>query len=147
MVKSRPQPLYPREGDPASILQEAGLGPAPSWTGGENLATNGIRSPARPARWKSPYQILIHRIFKNERRQFAWTVLLNLALAVISLCIIIIIIIIVIIIIFIIRKRQTWRNSQRVEQIRPSIFCELVLNFRTLIHRIQLSKYSTRRTL
>jgi len=42
MVNSTLQPLYPREGDTASIVQEAGLVPAPMWTGGENLATNGI---------------------------------------------------------------------------------------------------------
>jgi hypothetical protein len=32
------------------MLQEAGWAPGPVWTGEENLASNGIRSPDRPAR-------------------------------------------------------------------------------------------------
>ena len=35
--------------DPVPIVQEAGLAPGPVWTGVENLAPTGIRSPDRPA--------------------------------------------------------------------------------------------------
>jgi hypothetical protein len=35
--------------DPVPIVQEAGWAPRPVWTGAENLAYTGIRSPDRPA--------------------------------------------------------------------------------------------------
>ena len=45
-----PQPhLTPRK-DPVPILQEAGWASEPVWSGVENLASTGIRSPDRPAR-------------------------------------------------------------------------------------------------
>ena len=47
-------PFTPLE-DPVSIVQEAGWAPGPVWTGAENLAPNGIRSPDRPARSQSLY--------------------------------------------------------------------------------------------
>ena len=43
--------------DPVPIVQEAGWVPGPFWTGAENLATTGIRSPDRPARSESLYQL------------------------------------------------------------------------------------------
>ena len=36
--------------DPVPIVQGAGWTPGPVWTGAENLASTGIRSPDRPAR-------------------------------------------------------------------------------------------------
>ena len=36
--------------DPVPIVQKAGWAPGPVWTGAENLAPSGIRSPDRPAR-------------------------------------------------------------------------------------------------
>ena len=45
MVNITPRPLYPRQGDRASVLQEAGWTPGPIWTGAENLSVTGIRSP------------------------------------------------------------------------------------------------------
>ena len=39
------------------IVQEAGWAPGPVWTGTENLAPTGIRSPDRPARSLSLYQL------------------------------------------------------------------------------------------
>ena len=39
--------------DPVHIVQEAGWVPGPVWTGAENLAPTGIRSPDRPARSQS----------------------------------------------------------------------------------------------
>ena len=39
--------------DPVPIVQEAGWAPGPVWTGAENLARTGIRSPDRPAHSQS----------------------------------------------------------------------------------------------
>jgi len=39
--------------DPVPIVQETGWAPGPVWTGAENLADTGIRSPDRPARSQS----------------------------------------------------------------------------------------------
>ena len=41
--------------DPVPIVQEAGWVPGQVWTGAENLAPTGIRSPDRPARSESCY--------------------------------------------------------------------------------------------
>ena len=51
-----PAALYPRE-DPVPIVHEAGWAPGPVWTGAENLAPTGIRSPHRPARSQSLYRL------------------------------------------------------------------------------------------
>jgi len=51
-----PAALYPGK-DPVPIVQEAGWAPGPVWTGAENLAPTGIRSPNRPARSQSLYQL------------------------------------------------------------------------------------------
>ena len=40
-----------------TIVQEAGWAPGPVWTGAENLAPTGIRSPDRPARSDSLYRL------------------------------------------------------------------------------------------
>ena len=47
---SRPGRSLPLGKDPVSIVQEAGWAPGPVWTGVENPAPTGIRSPDRPAR-------------------------------------------------------------------------------------------------
>ena len=39
--------------DPVPIVPEVGWAPGPVWTGAENLARTGIRSPDRPARSES----------------------------------------------------------------------------------------------
>ena len=44
--------------DPVPIVQEAAWVPGPVWTGAENLAPTGIRSPDRPARRESLYTLL-----------------------------------------------------------------------------------------
>ena len=43
--------------DPVPIVQEAGWAPGPVWTGAENLAPTGIRSPDRPAGSESLYRL------------------------------------------------------------------------------------------
>jgi len=53
---SRPGRPYPGK-DPVPIAQEAGWAPGPVWTGAENLASTGIRSPDRPARNQSLYRL------------------------------------------------------------------------------------------
>jgi hypothetical protein len=55
MVNATPRPLYFPERDPVAIVQEARWTPGPVWTGAENLAPTGIRSPDRPARSESLY--------------------------------------------------------------------------------------------
>jgi hypothetical protein len=44
------RPLFTPGKEPVSIVQEDGWAPGPVWTGAENLALAGIRSPDRPAR-------------------------------------------------------------------------------------------------
>jgi hypothetical protein len=46
------------EKDPVPIVQEAGWAPEPVWTGVENLAPTGVRSPDRPARSQSLYRLI-----------------------------------------------------------------------------------------
>ena len=43
--------------DPVPFVQEAGWASGPVWTGAENLAPTGIRSPDRPARSQSLYRL------------------------------------------------------------------------------------------
>jgi hypothetical protein len=50
VVSNTPRPTLPPGKDPVPIVQEAGWAPGPVCTGGENLASTGIRSPDRPAR-------------------------------------------------------------------------------------------------
>jgi hypothetical protein len=57
VVNARPRPLYPRERDPVPIVQEACWAPGLAWTGAENLAYTGIRSPDRPARSDPRYRL------------------------------------------------------------------------------------------
>ena len=45
------RPLFNPEKDPVPIVHEARWAPGPVWTGAENLAHTGIRSPGRPARY------------------------------------------------------------------------------------------------
>jgi hypothetical protein len=54
---------------PVPILQEAGWAPGLVWTGAENLAPTGIRSPDRPARSQSLCQLRYptHFGYKSNR--------------------------------------------------------------------------------
>jgi hypothetical protein len=58
-VSVMPRPLFTTGKDPVPILQEAGWASGPVWTGAENLATTGIRSPDRPACSQS----ISHRVY------------------------------------------------------------------------------------
>jgi len=72
-----PAALYPRE-RPGTHLQGAGWAPGPVWTGAENLASTGIRSPGRLACSQSLYGLSyraheflrIHLKFHREPRLF-----------------------------------------------------------------------------
>ena len=56
-VSVTPRSLFTPGKDPVPIVQEAGWAPGPVWTGAENLAPTGIRSPDRPARSQSLYRL------------------------------------------------------------------------------------------
>jgi len=56
-VSVMPWPLFTPGKDPVPIVQEAVWAPGPVWTGAENLAPTGIRSPDRPARSQSLYRL------------------------------------------------------------------------------------------
>ena len=49
--------VLPPKKDPIPIVQKAGWAPGPVWTGAENIAPIGIRSPDRPARRNSLYRL------------------------------------------------------------------------------------------
>jgi hypothetical protein len=56
-VSVTPRPLFTPGKNPLPIVQEAGWAPGPIWTGAENLASTGIRSPDPPARSQSLYRL------------------------------------------------------------------------------------------
>jgi hypothetical protein len=51
------RPLSTSGKDRVPIVQETGWAPGTVWTGVENLARTGIRSPDRPARSQSLYRL------------------------------------------------------------------------------------------
>ena len=56
-VRVTPRPLFPPGKDPVPIVQEAVWSSGPVWTGAENHASTGVRSPDRPARSQSLYRL------------------------------------------------------------------------------------------
>jgi len=56
-VSVTPRPLFTPGKDPVPIVREVGWAAGPVWTGAENLAPTGIRSPDRPARSQSLYRL------------------------------------------------------------------------------------------
>ena len=57
VVSVKTRPLYPRRRDTLSITQEAEWALGPVYTGAENLAPTGIRSPDRQVRSESLYRL------------------------------------------------------------------------------------------
>jgi hypothetical protein len=57
VVNATPRRLYRRERKKVPTVREARWAPVPVWTGAENLAPNGIRSPDSPARSGSLYRL------------------------------------------------------------------------------------------
>ena len=65
---STPRPgRFTPEKDPVPIVEEAGWAPGPLWTGAENLARTGIRSPDRPARSESLYRLSYRGLHLGDR--------------------------------------------------------------------------------
>ena len=56
--------------EPVPIVQEAGWAPGPVWTGAENFAPTGIRTPERPARSQSLYRLSspAHQVATNLKK-------------------------------------------------------------------------------
>jgi len=59
VVRVTPRPLFTPGKDLVPIVQEAGWALGPIWTGVENLAPTGIRSPDRPARSQLLYRLRV----------------------------------------------------------------------------------------
>jgi hypothetical protein len=57
VVNVTPWSFYPPERKPVPVSKEAGWDPGLVWTGAENVASTGIRSPDRPARSESLYRL------------------------------------------------------------------------------------------
>jgi len=76
-VSVTPRPLFTPGKDLVPIVQEAGWAPGPVWTGAENLASSGIRSPNRPARSQSLYRLRYpahHGNFHDHGTRRGWGV-------------------------------------------------------------------------
>jgi hypothetical protein len=71
VVSSTPRPQFTLGKDPVPTVKEAGWAPGPVWTGEENLAPTGIRTPDRPARSQSLYRLsyLVHTN-RNEYQEY-----------------------------------------------------------------------------
>jgi hypothetical protein len=66
-----PWPLFTPGKDTVPIVQEAGWAPGLVWTGAENLAPTGIRSPDHPARSQSLYRLRYkaHAILRGQPKK------------------------------------------------------------------------------
>ena len=75
-VSVMPRTLFTPGKDPIYIVQKTGWVPGPVWTGAENLASTGFRSPDRPARstvaipteLPGPHWWLVDILIKNCRK-------------------------------------------------------------------------------
>jgi hypothetical protein len=68
MFNVTPRPLYSREREPITIVQEAGWVSGSLWIGTENLATIGVLTLDRPAHSESMYRLRHSaRLKKTER--------------------------------------------------------------------------------
>jgi len=67
-VSVTPWPLFTPGKDLVPIVQETGWAPGTVWSGAENLAPTGIRSPDRPARSQSLYWLryLAHKLLHTN---------------------------------------------------------------------------------
>ena len=83
MVSVTSRPLCTAGKDPVPVLQDAGCSPGPVWTGAENFALTGIRSPDRPACNQSLYRLSylahLHERSKRKIRVF-WVTLSSLVI-------------------------------------------------------------------
>ena len=58
--------------DPVPIVEEVRLAPGPVWTGAENLAATGIRTPDRPARGESLYRLSYLAFFPPNTKEYLY---------------------------------------------------------------------------
>jgi hypothetical protein len=77
-VSVTPRPLFTPRKDPVLIVQEAGWTPGPVWTGAENIAPIGIRSPDRPVhQWEDlkfyTFDAKRSRIYFGETKVIRYT--------------------------------------------------------------------------
>jgi hypothetical protein len=68
VVNAMIRPLYSRKRDLVPIVHGTWWAPGPVWTGMENVASTGIRSPDRPARRKSLYRLRYHGPVVNVKQ-------------------------------------------------------------------------------
>jgi hypothetical protein len=68
VVNPTPRPLYLRGGDPIPLEQDVEWSRGPVWTGAENFALTGIRSPDRPARSEPRLRITALRPLSAEAK-------------------------------------------------------------------------------
>ena len=75
-----PRPLFTPGKDPVPIVQEARWTPGPVWTGAENLAPTGIRSPDCPAHSQLLYRLSYptHRLNLRKKllKRYIWSIAL-----------------------------------------------------------------------
>jgi len=78
-VSVTPRTFFTPGKDPVAIVQEAGWASGPVWTGAENVASTGIRSPDRPARSQSLYRLsyTAHLTPKTYSLKFKYRVIQN----------------------------------------------------------------------
>jgi len=67
-----PRPLFTPGKDSVPIVQEAGWAPGPVWTGAENLAPTGIRSPDHPARKQSLHRLCYPAHWEQDAEGNIW---------------------------------------------------------------------------
>ena len=80
-VSVTPRPLFTPEKEPVPIVQEAVWTPRQVWTGAENLAPTGIRSPDRPASGQSQYWLSYPAQVKCVIRCKLYFTLMNLLIS------------------------------------------------------------------
>jgi len=69
VVRVMPRPRLTPGKDPVPIVQEPGWASGPVWTGAENLAPTGIRSPDRPARRQSLHRLRYPALNVNVKKE------------------------------------------------------------------------------
>ena len=73
-VSLTPRPLFTPGKDPVPIVQEVGWAPRPVWTGAQNLAPTGIRSPDRLACSQSLHRLSYRAHMTGSVRLFIFFV-------------------------------------------------------------------------
>ena len=72
VVNATPRPLFTPGKDTVPIVQEAGWAPGPVWTGTENLAFKGIRSPDGYFKQAKIYTVNFRVAMPHDTRWFKY---------------------------------------------------------------------------